>query len=220
MILITGATGSGKTELCKALEKMGYNIVDTYTTRPSRPDDAFTKCINQNEFDKMIDNDELVSCTTYSTKYGKVSYAFNKTDFEDLLSSVVVVSKPSYDDIIQYITNYYPNEKDMVLLVYINVDKKTIITNKTNRGITNTDTIDRLKRDAENLKILELKADLFVQNNRFEHTPQQIAERVNAKYIEKMKLSITSKLFNRKISNDLYKLNDIRSAIDDMIKEE
>lgn len=38
VICLIGASGSGKTTITKELEKTGYNIIQSYTTRPSRED--------------------------------------------------------------------------------------------------------------------------------------------------------------------------------------
>lgn len=38
---LVGPSGSGKTTVAKALEKHGYNVIQSYTTRPQRSDNEW-----------------------------------------------------------------------------------------------------------------------------------------------------------------------------------
>ena len=79
LICLVGASGSGKTTLAKELEKLGYNIIHSYTTRKSREkgewghtfikeycpvyvDDTFTGMVDPKGPDfKYIDIDEMIA---------------------------------------------------------------------------------------------------------------------------------------------------------------
>lgn len=181
MLLIAGPSGAGKTTVLKYLEELGFDIVDTYSTRPPRPDDAYTTCITQEEFDQMVDNEEFISTATFDAKFGKVHYGIKKVDCTPF--NTLVIAKEYYNDIMkQY--------KDIAYLVYLNVDKETIIETsmkQEDRGLSNTDLLDRLARDAKKNQFMKNHAELIINNRGFHLSPIEIAEQIHIGYLQHIK---------------------------------
>lgn len=183
MILIAGSSGSGKTTATKELEKMGYTIVPTYTTRKPRPNDSGTLCISETQFEYMLTHDKFMSYHIFDSKMGPVAYGIPIEEYEQSSDrSIIVLAKEYYEDICHYVKNY---TEDDIFLVYIDVDDKSIISrsmNDTGRGLSNTDLIDRLERDREKNQSLKNQSSLIVANLEYGMTPSEIANIISGEY--------------------------------------
>ena len=92
MIIIVGASASGKTELAKILyKKYGYKKCITTTTRSKRvneTDGLDYHFISKSEFTKLLERDQFVEFSTYN----KHLYGLQKTD---VLDNGIVILDPN-----------------------------------------------------------------------------------------------------------------------------
>lgn len=183
MILISGSSGSGKTSVTKELEKLGYSIIPTYTTREPRPDDYGTICISTNEFEYMLTHDKFISYHIFNSAMGEVAYGVPIIDNPDEYSnSVIILAKEYLEDIIYHINHF---TEDQTFLAYINVDNDTIIRTSMGdeyRGLSNTDLQDRLERDTTKNTSLMSMADIVIDNNNFKLSPLEVAIIISNNY--------------------------------------
>lgn len=71
VICLIGASGSGKTATARELEKTGYNVIQSYTTRPPRGDDEWGLTFIRNSIElggigsPLVELHDLDSCKSY-----------------------------------------------------------------------------------------------------------------------------------------------------------
>lgn len=183
MILISGASGSGKTTVAKELEKKCYIVVPTYTTRPKRHNDDFTKCISRKAFNKLCNNDKFITYHTFQSKMGDVSYGIPTKEYEKNTSNTILIVAYEYIDAITEFVN--TNTHDKAFLVYIDVDEISILNklnNDTSRGSSSNDLEDRLKRDRSKNELLCKSADFVINNYEYKLSPKKLADMINEEY--------------------------------------
>lgn len=176
MIILSGATGSGKTTVAKELDEIGFTIIPTFTTRPPRENDDYTVCVSEEQF-RSIDRAALFMATgTFDSKMGKISYGIPIEPYLTRHSESVAILVQEYmDDTIKYVTE---NTNDTLLRVYIEVDEETLIERSMkddSRGKSNTDLKDRIIRDREKNNLLRDQADLIIVNDGFTMSPKEVA---------------------------------------------
>ena len=188
MIIISGATGSGKTTVAKELDEIGFTVIPTFTTRPPRENDDYTVCVSEEQF-RSIDRAALFMATgTFNSKMGQVSYGIPIEPYLTRHSEAVAILVQEYmDDTIKYISE---NTDDMLLRVYLEVDEETLINNSmkdNSRGKSNLDLKDRIARDREKNKVLRDQADIIIVNDDFLLSPKEIAEIIIDEYKRRRK---------------------------------
>lgn len=181
MILIMGPSGSGKTTVAKELDKLGCYIVPTYTTRGPRPDDAYTICVYDDTFRRLLNNKRFISHATFHAKFGDVSYGIPVEEYLQNVKSyatfpVVIISAYEYvDDIVEYAKMC---KGDPVFKVYLDVDIDTIVKKSlgdSKRGQANIDLYSRVERDSLKNEKLKHYADFVVNNRGMQKSPYDIA---------------------------------------------
>jgi len=157
MIVIIGASASGKTEISKILvENYNYTKLVTTTTRPMRVNEINHKdyhFISKEEFEQGLRNNEFLEHTIYNDNY----YGINKKDVND--NALVIVDPNGANVLIDKL-----NENAFV--VYVKTDKKI----RKDRMIKRKDDINiikaRLKNDDKVFKKKNIKRiDLILKNN-------------------------------------------------------
>ena len=95
IIVLVGKTASGKTtvanELCK---NHGYKRIITYTTRPMRENevqDVDYHFISDEQFNKMVKNNEFTEYKRYNTAHGVWSYGSVITSEQELSDDCYVI---------------------------------------------------------------------------------------------------------------------------------
>lgn len=66
IVCLVGESGSGKTAIAKALEKGGYNVIQSYTTRPPRTPDEWGHTFTDRDAYEKADRDLMIAWTEFN----------------------------------------------------------------------------------------------------------------------------------------------------------
>lgn len=174
MIVIIGASASGKTEISKTLvEKYNYKKLITTTTRPMRVNEVNHidyHFITKEEFLKGLNNKEFLEHTVYNGNY----YGINKKDVND--NALVIVDPNGANALIEQL-----NENTFV--VYVKTKKSIRKTRMLNRQDDLKIIKQRLKNDDKVFKIKNIKKiDLVLKNN--VSCIKELSEKLHNEYIK------------------------------------
>ena len=189
IIVLVGKTASGKTtvanELCK---HHGYKRIVTYTTRPMRENevqDVDYHFISDEQFNKMVENNEFTEYKRYNTAHGVWSYGSIITLEQEYSDDcyVIILTPQGLKDLSKKISRY--------IAFYLNVDFKTQLERLKKRGDEEQQIIKRLKNDAKDFKnVVDIVDYSFCTDI---SSPQRIADAISS-FIS---VSITDKLMER-----------------------
>jgi len=164
IICLVGESGSGKTTIAKALEKEGYNIIHSYTTRPPRePNEWGHKFVDEysytahldihNNFYKFYDKNPYI--IAFKELYGYKYWALSE-QYQGLGTSIYIIDPAEAEQVKE-------NVKDAeIIVVYLKADQETrierlvertgqeVFTQKQVEEITN-----RIKKDKEYFKLIQ-----------------------------------------------------------------
>lgn len=150
IIVLVGKTASGKTtvanELCK---HHGYKRIVTYTTRPMRKNevqDVDYHFISDEQFNKMVENNEFTEYKRYNTAHGVWSYGSVVTSEQEHSDDyyVIILTPQGLRDLSKKILRY--------IAFYLNVGFKTQLERLKKRGDEEQQIIKRLKNDAKDFE--------------------------------------------------------------------
>ena len=189
IIVLVGKTASGKTtvanELCK---HHGYKRIITYTTRPMRENevqDVDYHFISDEQFNKMVENNEFTEYKRYNTAHGVWSYGSIITLGQEYSDDcyVIILTPQGLKDLSKKISRY--------IAFYLNVDFKTQLERLKKRGDEEQQIIKRLKNDAKDFKnVVDIVDYSFYTDI---SSPQRVADAISS-FIS---VSITDKLMER-----------------------
>ncbi len=173
MIILVGASASGKTEIAKILYKNGYKKCVTTTTRQIRPsevDGIDYHFITKEEFNKLLLENAFLEVTSYQDNL----YGLQK---KDIISDGVAILDPNGAN------NVITSIGMDVFVVFIKSSKQK----RKERMIKRKDTIEsiknRLKNDDKTFKTKNLiKVDLVIDNK--DEPLEYLAKKINDKYQE------------------------------------
>ena len=138
MIVLSGASATGKTEIAKALaSKYGIVKVITTTTRPMRINEVDGKdyfFVTKEQFEEMIRNDEFVEFTIYNGNY----YGSTKSQIGD---NKCIVTDP------EGLKAYSRLEDKSIITFFLNADENTRLYRMLQRGDNDSDALKRIKND-------------------------------------------------------------------------
>lgn len=157
VFLILGESGSGKTSICNELEKRGFTVLQSYTTRQSRYEDetGHTFCSIE-EYNHFRETNQIVAYTFFDNSH----YFSTK---EQLINSDIYVIDPSG---IEYLKE---NVKDIEFItIYIQVREQQRIARMYNRGDNQEMIENRLINDTHKFK--KKTFDYAVVNNELDKT--------------------------------------------------
>lgn len=201
IIVLVGKTASGKTtvanELCK---NHGYKRIITYTTRPMRENevqDVDYHFISDEQFNKMVENNEFTEYKRYNTAHGVWSYGSVVTSEQELLDDcyVIILTPQGLRDLSKKISRY--------IAFYLNVGLKSQLERLKKRGDEEQQIIKRLKNDAKDFEnVLDIVDYGFFTDSTFS-SPQEIVYMIETFMSDKKMVSaLTSRHFNLWILSD------------------
>lgn len=176
MIVLAGASASGKTEVAKMLaKKYGITKIITTTTREKRTgevDKVDYFFIDKNTFEKKIENGDFVEYTLYNGNlYGSTK--------DQIADNKVVVIDPA--GLKAYIALNDPN----IMTFYLDCDEAT----RRNRMITRGDNIEkiksRIKHDRIAFKPENIATVDFIVDSSSNHTIEEVADEIYRLYNHK-----------------------------------
>ena len=173
MIVIIGASASGKTEIAKLLQNnYKYQKCITTTTRDKRHnevDNIDYHFISKEEFKNKLENNEFVEHTLYNDNY----YGINKKDVNE--NSLVIVDPNGANELIKQLD-------DDVFVVYVETKKTLRKTRMINRGDDLELIEKRLNNDTNIFKKKNInKIDLVLKNKN--QPLEDLAKEVDNKYL-------------------------------------
>lgn len=172
LVLLVGASGSGKTTIAKELEKQGYNIIHSYTTREPREENEWGHTFIDKTWIRGEDLSDILfyrnvlanevirkrDIIAYFNGYG-TEYFATKEQYQGKGTSIYVVD-PSGASQVQNIV------KDAdVITIYLQCDKQY----RVNRMIDDPtrdskSTAERIRKDENVFRVI--KCDYAVDGNR------------------------------------------------------
>ena len=200
IIVLVGKTASGKTtvanELCK---NHGYKRIITYTTRPMRDNevqDVDYHFISDEQFNKMIENNEFTEYKRYNTAHGVWSYGSVITSKQELSDDcyVIILTPQGLRDLSKKTSRY--------IAFYLNVNLKSQLERLKKRGDEEQQIIKRLINDAKDFENVLDIVDYNFYTNTFS-SPQGVASMITTFMSDqKMIGALTTRHFNLSIAHD------------------
>ena len=155
MVIIVGASGTGKTTLQKNLENGGYKRIVTYTTRPPREgeqDGVDYHFIDDISFEDMVESDRFAEYTCYNTAFaGLVTYGSRKDDYIYREADSVVVLNP--EGLMSVLSNM--PKLNPIVLYLTTVDDNLLLERIRARGDSEEEIQRRFKADKKDFRELE-----------------------------------------------------------------
>ena len=189
IVVLVGKTASGKTtvanELCKHHE---YKRIITYTTRPMRENevqDVDYHFISDEQFNKMVENNEFTEYKRYNTAHGVWSYGSIITLEQEYSDDcyVIILTPQGLRDLSKKVSRY--------IAFYLDVGFESQLERLKKRGDEEQQIIKRLKNDAKDFEnVLDIVDYSFCTDITL---PQRVADAISS-FIS---VSITDKLMER-----------------------
>ena len=201
IIVLVGKTASGKTtvanELCK---NHGYKRIITYTTRPMRENevqDVDYHFISDEQFNRMVENNEFTEYKRYNTAHGVWSYGSVITSEQELSDDcyVIILTPQGLRDLSKKMSRY--------IAFYLNVSFESQLERLKKRADEEQQIIKRLENDDKDFEnVLDIVDYNFYTNNTFS-SPQGIASMIiTFMSDQKMVGVLTTRHFNLSIAHD------------------
>lgn len=175
IIVLVGKTASGKTtianELCK---NHGYKRIITYTTRPMRENevqDVDYHFISDEQFNKMVENNEFTEYKRYNTAHGVWSYGSVITSEQESSDDcyVIILTPQGLRDLSKKTSRY--------IAFYLDVGFKSQLERLKKRGDEEQQIIKRLRNDDKDFEnVLDIVDYNFHTDDKI--SPQGIANMI------------------------------------------
>lgn len=141
-LILVGKAAAGKDHLKQRLQKKGFNIGVSHTTRKPRvneTDGVDYHFVSEDEFESMIDRGEFIEYMEFNGwYYGQTEEDFNNAD-------VMIMSKDGLD----MLPSQY---RDQCIVIYLDVDRATRIERLNYRNDVNDSIMRRMNTDEEQFK--------------------------------------------------------------------
>ncbi len=178
MIVLAGASASGKTEVAKLLSaRYGVNKVITTTTRPMRlgeVDGIDYYFVSRERFQEMIDNDEFIEYTIFNEHY----YGSTKDSIE--INKCVVIDPKGLESYLSL------NDPSIVTFLLIS-SEETRYERMMNRGDNLEDAQKRIIHDrtAFDEKVLKKEVDYVINSENL--NALEVTNRIYENYHKELK---------------------------------
>jgi guanylate kinase len=148
LFCIIGGSASGKDSLCNILEKCGYNVVKSYTTRPRRENEVDTHI-----FIKKEDVSKYINKFVAYTKIGDYEYFTTKKQLEN--NDVYIIDPKGYEYLCEKI-------KDIKLVpILINIKECERFKRALNRGDKKEDIEKRFMAEHEQFEKFKTSGEYY-----------------------------------------------------------
>ena len=174
LIILVGESASGKSTIEKILsEQYGYKKTISYTTREPRKgkevDGEDYNFITPDDFEKKINKDFFVEIGAYNGwLYGTREEQYSK-------NTVCVLTPHGLRQIKKNLTN---QEELDIHTFYIKVPRRDRLIKILQRGDDVDEAIRRNQSDVGQFDGIEDEVDYVLENNNYEHNPEEMAEKV------------------------------------------
>lgn len=173
MMILVGPSASGKTEVATILiSKYNMKRMVTYTTRPIRVNEingVSYNFVTINEFENLMNNDELVESVCYSGNY----YGTRK---KDVSSEKIVILEPNGMKTFKEVMG------NKVTSFFLNTSEELREKRMLNRLDKEEDIKNRLQNDRVAFSNIDMKYVDFVIDNE-NVTLEELADKIYAKYM-------------------------------------
>lgn len=176
IIVLVGKTASGKTSVANRLcRNKRFKRIITYTTRPMRDNeqqDVDYHFISDEQFNKMVENNEFTEYKRYNTSHGVWSYGSVVTSEQELSSyyHVIILTPQGLRDLSKQTSRY--------IAFYLNVGVKSQLERLKKRGDEEQQIIKRLKNDNRDFEnVLDIVDYNFYTDNE-NSSPQGVANMI------------------------------------------
>ena len=200
IIVLVGKTASGKTTVANELCKHGYKRIITYTTRPMRENetqDVDYHFISDEQFNKMVKNNEFTEYKRYNTAHGVWSYGSVVTSEQELSDDcyVIILTPQGLRDLSKKISRY--------IAFYLNVSLESQLERLRKRGDEEQQIIKRLINDDKDFEnVLDIVDNGFFTDGTFS-SPQDVVYMIETFMSDQKMISVlTMRHFNLWILSD------------------
>ena len=200
IIVLVGKTASGKTTVANELCKHGYKRIITYTTRPMRENetqDVDYHFISDEQFNKMVENNEFTEYKRYNTAHGVWSYGSVVTSEQELSDDcyVIILTPQGLRDLSKKISRY--------IAFYLNVSLESQLERLRKRGDEEQQIIKRLINDDKDFEnVLDIVDNGFFTDGTFS-SPQDVVYMIETFMSDQKMISVlTMRHFNLWILSD------------------
>lgn len=157
MIVLVGASASGKTEVCKDLiNRYGFKKFVTTTTRQMRVGETNNidyHFISVCEFNSKVNNNDFIEYVSYSGN-------FYGSTYDEVGDNKVVILEPNG------VNSFYSKLKDKVVIFYLDCDEDVRVDRMRKRKDKEEDIKRRIENDRISFKTNLLKhIDLVINSN-------------------------------------------------------
>ena len=177
IIVLVGKTASGKTTVANELcENHHYKRIITYTTRPMRDNevqDVDYHFISDEQFNKMVENNEFTEYKRYNTAHGVWSYGSVVTAEQELSDDcyVIILTPQGLRDLSKKISQY--------IAFYLNVSFESQLERLKKRGDEEQQIIKRLINDAKDFENVLDIVDYSFCTDVLSSSPQRVANMIS-----------------------------------------
>lgn len=173
IVVLVGPSGSGKNEIAKEILKQCdcFRKLTSYTTDESfksKENDRY-HYVSEEDFRKMVDNDELFETTTYAHHF----YGSKRADVDDILKNNKHVLTVMDICGAMALKTLFPH----VITVYVKRDKKDLIAEILNKDCATEDKVNRLLAIAAESRNAQV-CDYSVRFENAEKTVREIRDRL------------------------------------------
>ena len=153
IVCLVGESGSGKTEIAKALEKGGYNVIQSYTTRPPRTPDEWGHIFADRAAYESTDRDLIIAWTEFNGN----AYWATQEQYRGKGISIYIVDPFGVTEL-----KRLGLRDTEIVVIYLKVDEAERFSRMIGtRGATAT--IERIHHDYEASRYL--RTDYVIDNN-------------------------------------------------------
>ena len=200
IIVLVGKTASGKTtvanELCK---NHGYKRIITFTTRPMRENeeqDVDYHFISDEQFNKMVENNEFTEHKRYNTAHGVWSYGSVITSEQELSDDcyVIILTPQGLRDLSKKMSRY--------IAFYLNVSLESQLERLKKRGDDEQQIIKRLQNDAKDFENVFDIVDYNFYTDVLSSSPQRVANMISNFILDSITDYLMERHFNLLLAYD------------------